>query len=218
MGMMSLRRRMFERKGGNLPYDAEIEFLQSYGTQYIDTGIALKDIRNWMVECDIMRLNNTAIEQPIFSTWTSAYNETNTFIQNGYSDQVGSLDQYDHGHFTISGFIRNSVLHIKSGKDLDGIYGIGPNCRFIAIDNNLITKSLDTVSTNPTTLKLYCRADLAQKSTLRIYSFQLYIDASKIIDYIPVRVGTTGYLYDKVSGELFGNQGTGAFILGPDKN
>lgn len=26
-----------------------------------------------------------------------------------------------------------------------------------------------------------------------------------------------GYMYDRVSGELFGNAGTGAFVIGPDK-
>ena len=38
-----------------------------------------------------------------------------------------------------------------------------------------------------------------------------------LLDCIPVRVGDIGYLYDRVSGELFGNSGTGAFIVGPDK-
>ena len=37
-----------------------------------------------------------------------------------------------------------------------------------------------------------------------------------IYDMIPVRVGQKGYMYDKISGELFGNAGTGDFILGPD--
>ena len=35
-------------------------------------------------------------------------------------------------------------------------------------------------------------------------------------DMISVRVGTTGYMYDKVSGELFGNVGSGSFGLGND--
>ena len=42
-------------------------------------------------------------------------------------------------------------------------------------------------------------------------------DMATIRDFIPVRVGSTGYLYDKVSGQLFGNAGTGDFVLGPDK-
>ena len=43
-------------------------------------------------------------------------------------------------------------------------------------------------------------------------------DGTVIADYIPVRKGTVGYLYDRVSGKLFGNAGTGDFVLGPDKN
>ena len=38
-----------------------------------------------------------------------------------------------------------------------------------------------------------------------------------LLDIIPVRVGDVGYLYDRVSGQLFGNSGTGEFIVGPDK-
>lgn len=34
------------------------------------------------------------------------------------------------------------------------------------------------------------------------------------MDLISVRVGQVGYMYDKVSGQLFGNAGTGTFVLG----
>lgn len=41
--------------------------------------------------------------------------------------------------------------------------------------------------------------------------------------FVPVRftneLGVSeGAMYDKVSGQLFRNQGSGSFILGPDKN
>ena len=47
-------------------------------------------------------------------------------------------------------------------------------------------------------------------------------DGVEVIDLIPVRFinergETEGAFYDKVSGQLFGNAGTGAFIIGPDK-
>ena len=35
-------------------------------------------------------------------------------------------------------------------------------------------------------------------------------------NFIPVRIGTVGYLYDRISKRLFENQGTDAFVLGPD--
>ena len=35
-------------------------------------------------------------------------------------------------------------------------------------------------------------------------------------DFVPVRIGNVGYMYDKVSKQLFGSIGTGQFILGQD--
>ena len=45
---------------------------------------------------------------------------------------------------------------------------------------------------------------------------------SLVRDFIPVRFTnekgvTEGAMYDKVSGTLFRNAGTGAFVIGPDK-
>lgn len=48
------------------------------------------------------------------------------------------------------------------------------------------------------------------------YGFKFYEYNNLIMDLIPVRIGDIGYMYDKVSGKLFGNEGTGEFILGPD--
>jgi hypothetical protein len=51
----------------------------------------------------------------------------------------------------------------------------------------------------------------------RIYAVKFY-DVSGILtfDAIPVRKVNIGYMYDRVSGQLFGNQGTGEFVLGKD--
>ena len=43
-------------------------------------------------------------------------------------------------------------------------------------------------------------------------------DGTNEFDLIPVRKGSFGYMYDRVSGKLYGNAaGTGAFVIGPDK-
>ena len=52
----------------------------------------------------------------------------------------------------------------------------------------------------------------------KIYSFRLDKGGIPQLDLIPVRVGDEGFMYDRVSGKLFGNAGTGRFILGPDIN
>jgi hypothetical protein len=52
---------------------------------------------------------------------------------------------------------------------------------------------------------------------VRIHHFVISRNGATLRDVIPVRKGTTGYLYDKVSKQLFGNAGTGAFTIGQDK-
>jgi len=44
---------------------------------------------------------------------------------------------------------------------------------------------------------------------------KIYENNLLVRDYIPVKVNEIGYMYDKVSGQLFGNTGTGTFIIGP---
>ena len=49
-----------------------------------------------------------------------------------------------------------------------------------------------------------------------LHSFRATDGGVVITDYVPVRVGQVGYLFDRVSGTLLGNAGTGDFVLGPD--
>lgn len=53
-------------------------------------------------------------------------------------------------------------------------------------------------------------------ASIRLWDFSIIHGDTLVRDYIPVRVGTVGYMYDRVSGELFGNSGTGSFTLGAD--
>lgn len=76
---------------------------------------------------------------------------------------------------------------------------------------------------NTTTNTVVC-SDFTSSKKLHIngpncnfYYLKVYDGNDNLIyDFIPVRVGNVGYLYDKVSGELFGNSGTGSFVLGQD--
>lgn len=51
---------------------------------------------------------------------------------------------------------------------------------------------------------------------MRLYSASISLEGNLVRDMIPARAGQVGCLYDKVSGKLFANQGTGNFVLGPD--
>jgi hypothetical protein len=72
---------------------------------------------------------------------------------------------------------------------------------------------------NPTPIILFNRGRdtiIHRDIGARIYWFKVYLSNELILDMIPVRVGNIGYMYDRVSGRLFGNSGTGEFVLGSD--
>ena len=52
--------------------------------------------------------------------------------------------------------------------------------------------------------------------SMRIYYCNITV-GDVVHEFIPVRVGSVGYMYDKQTKQLFGNLGTGSFTLGPDK-
>ena len=67
----------------------------------------------------------------------------------------------------------------------------------------------------------YGASDFREITASKVYSLKMWQGGTLVRDIAPVRVGSgssaVGYLYDRVSGELFGNAGMGAFVLGPDK-
>lgn len=81
-----------------------------------------------------------------------------------------------------------------------------------------LTMDVSNITFNGTTtnLVLFWKYNGASPGIIR--SFKHRKATGEILDLIPVRVGNVGYMYDKVSGQLFGNAGTGDFILGPDVN
>ena len=58
----------------------------------------------------------------------------------------------------------------------------------------------------------------ASQSGIRFYWAKIYSGGTLVRDFIPVRKNGVGYLYDKVSGTLFGNAGSGSFTYGNDVN
>lgn len=54
------------------------------------------------------------------------------------------------------------------------------------------------------------------RKRVRIWSAKIYQGDTLVRDFVPYRVQQTGYMKDLVSGDLYGNSGTGNFVLGPD--
>lgn len=84
----------------------------------------------------------------------------------------------------------------------------------ILLDDTQYTSSYALSSDSQTGLSLF--GYNTSVGAIKIYELKVYESNVLVLDYVPVRVGSVGYMHDKVSGQLFGNSGTGDFVIGPD--
>ena len=195
--------------GKRLPYDAEVEYLESTGTEWIDTGVnGYLDF-----DYDIKFLIPTPVSpnyyNSLFGAWNSIGNEprqyafTNSVAQHFYAGNGQGAQLH------MSQCPQNEIAHFRKYGNTLQLNTIKKTVAYsepYELDRTLFLFGTNRGTNSNRTL-----------SGTRIYSFELSLGSETILDFIPVRKGTFGYMYDRVSGRLFGNSGTGAFIIGPDK-
>lgn len=184
-------------------YYCEVEFLESTETQWIDTGILpSEDLRTKVVQA---------------YTGTSIARNSSILGSNGYNVNNRYWINYDN-HFEI-GYGNYSATNVV----------VQPN-EVNTIDFNYIKNGSHYFSFNGTeytttgtpntqySIVLFGRVVSTQTPILapqRIYKVQFIRNDVLIGDFIPVLDwDMTPCMYDKVSGQLFYNQGTGDFIAG----
>lgn len=189
-----------------------VEYLQSKGSQYINTGYILKA--------------NDKVEVTVSMQGSGSYNGVFGARKNDYEHNAYAL----FGRFGSS----NKFVYTRTGNERQGntistnvIYDVttdGATCTIK--QNGTLVQTLTNTGTiedcvNPCglfVLNTYNGADGFNKDTygyMKIYSFKITDSNDNVVmDLIPVREGTTGYMYDKVTGNLMTNYGT--FIYGED--
>lgn len=203
MGMMLNRRRVM---GGKLPYDAEIEWLESSGTQEIDTLISANPTIGVRGSVIITRSGSQNICLGCTETGVFDGGKGFAYDVDGYCYVGGVVTSVQK--FNVYTWVDFSVNYLNDG---------------ICIFNN--TEKTITKGAYSTDVHISLYNFSRGNGSHSVYSPRacMFRDVTftqgnvVIRDFIPVRVGQVGYMYDKVSGQLFANAGTGNFILGPDK-
>ena len=188
---------------GGLPYDAEIEYIESTGTQYIDTGITL------VYATDVVEMS---LNISITSGSSRQLNGTNGFLFFGVNAS-SKFEVSGTAAGTYDSSFHNWYLRSITGKRIIGVIDGGVYSGGSTVNTNTSIYNLCLFAiggTNGAAAQLFIKQKL--KNTV------IKKNGIVVRDFIPVRVGQVGYLYDRVSGELFGNAGTGNFTLGSDKN
>lgn len=182
----------------------EIEYLESTGAQYIDTGVL--NSANIVIETTMSAqgmncLNGSELAAPDRFKWGA---NGAGYVYYGYHTQNKAIS-------AIASLNQKYTFHLER-----------ENQYLLNTQGDIVERSRDTL-TRFSQFPIYLfhlmsnGSFVAQKGIMRIYSCKIWEDETIVRDFIPVHVGNVGYLYDKVSGKLFGNAGTGDFVLGPDK-
>lgn len=192
-----------------LPYDAEIEYLESYGPSsdnpYISTGMLNSD--------------STVLDMKMSVTGGNRMCGSENSGNNRFKWGTGGSGTLYYGYAASV----NST--ITPTLDTPYIFHFEKGTQWVAdVNNDIIKSSSNSIgSYSSVDIKLFaCSLSNGQSlltpsgtGGIRIYYCNI-TNSTKQMQLIPVRVGQVGYLYDKVSGQLFGNDGNGTFTLGPD--
>lgn len=206
MNELLLRRRLAVSNG--LPYSAEVEYLESTGTQWIDTGIACRSYDGITAAFQVNAAQSggnayffygqgRSYSSENMELYTAIDKTKISFLIQGNTDIILDYTQ----KFNID--VRNKIATFTD--DLGQTLGVADRSRFY---NYTCLYTMAIFATH--------RANILKGKHVRCFKFQIIQDSTVVIDLIPVRVRRVGYMYDKISGRLFGNAGTGDFIVGSD--
>ena len=191
------------QKTNHLPEGyTELEYIESTGTQYIDTGFApnqdTRVVMDFEIEDGTTTSNifggRTSYKTNDFTFWLN--NETSWLTNyNGTSTQMAVS--------TVNG--RHTVDKNKNVTSIDGIKDTATYGSFQAPCNMF----LFTMNQNGT-------AETRMVS-MKLYSCKIYDNGTLVRDFVPCKnaSGTIG-LYDMVNGIFYANAGTGSFTAGAE--
>ena len=199
-------------------YDAEVEYLESTGTQYIDTGVVQSSLD---------------FELNLKFRWTgNSTSSFETFV--GYivsNTPRCSFNKYNSKWmFGTNATRTTSIVADNIEHDIAIVCSSSDNIEHLYIDSVEVmsgtVSSISSILGNTLPFFLFARngnGTVGNKATAQMmqFGYKQFTDSSHSVvsfesDFIPVRCGTTGYMYNRVSGQLFGNAGTGDFIVGAD--
>ena len=208
--------------GKALPYDAEVEWLEEGPRgSYIQTDIPTTKNTSCAVSLEVV--NATKMDGGGICCAIYGLGQSWAFYSYGlfYLTQEGQLQRGKlnfHGHNNVLSNViqtddpvRFNVSVSANGSDI-----VNVSCGSFSSSANI-----KNITDSGRFILLWNLANNSLAKT-RLVKVVFSVDNTILGSFIPVRFTnedgvSEGVMYDKVSGQLYRNAGTGAFIIGPDK-
>lgn len=216
--MGKFRRHLMSAEPPALPYDAEVEYLESSGAEWIDTGI----LPSTTIVADIDFLitayteSGDAYQSYLFGSRRYITARRACFA---FAPKLSSTNTYWYVEVGRSAYTASKTIPLNTAAKANISYNA------TTITAGGVTQSANyspTWDNSYATLSLYLfnrhnlGGDSSTPFTGRVYACKIWDDGVLVRNFIPVRADGVGYMYDKVSGALFGDIGGGAFTYGND--
>lgn len=188
-----------------LPYDAQVDYLESSGTQYITLPLSVSAGTYMSIEGEVTFIYTNNTRNYIFAAKPNNVQFESKF----YS--YNSTSRY----VTISSTIGNNAGNGAWGgtAGVKKTFGLSTEGK---TSNGTFTSLVRNITSAITSFVLFGNG--SNNYPVRFGWIKITVGTTLVYDLIPVRVGTVGYMYDKVNRQLLGNNGSGNFILGYDIN
>lgn len=200
---------VWEKSSPVLPYDAQVEWLGFTTSQYILSG--LTGTQNYAIEIEFSPNSNNLV---VFGSRYSATSR-NFSIMCGENVIYADFGNYNSTRCALNTTISDGHWYkVTMDKNKRKIEDLNTG------DYSEQTTLYSTSFTTPQQLRIGGKASNFPSSYTafkgKIRKIKLYNNDTIIRDYISVRFNNVGYLWDKVTQELFGNDGSGSFTYGND--
>lgn len=191
--------------GGSLPDGyTELEYLQSTGAQYIDTGF--KPNQDTRVVC------KTVCQVSSAANWVYGARTSNS--SNQYTFLGASAGTYASGFAT-------AAVNFPSSLNTTNPIVVDKNKTVTTINGGNATTNTAATFTAPVNLALFAvnTNGTISYGKVKLYYVQIYDNGTLIRNMVPVKnsSGTLG-MYDTVNGVFYTNAGTGTFVAGAEIN
>lgn len=211
--MSSFRQLMMRNKGGGGSYQV-VDYIESSGTQYIDTGfIPNKDTK---IEMTINLLSRSNSPYP-FGAGVAWENKVFAFTVNSNRWGIGSIFCFANDsnkrtqNFDVNS--KNTITMSKDGGIITGVWNVTTS----AFSNYY---SFDSAGCNLLLFAIQWQTELEVKdfATMKLYGCKVWDNGTLVRDYTPVlNLDTNKYgLLDTLNNVFYGNSGTGDFSGGND--
>lgn len=194
---------------GEEPY-TELEYIQSTGTQYINTNISPNSSQ---------RIEMTFVLDAVVR-YEGLWGVTN----NGAPTRGNVYGNYGSSNFFVikhrRTYDKGQTLEVTIDTGTKYVLEVDYSTKQVYRDGLLVGSYTDNLSRTSKPIHVLQRTDSdVSSSKAKLYGFKIYTNNVLAMNLIPVkRISDNAVcMYDKVSNEFFTNAGTGVFTAGPEK-